>query len=150
MLVISLLDSSVGRALDYMAKNRSLVAVKTGFINVLLPTLFNFLHDIVQDCYTQFSLNSIVPMFLFNPVILTNPWIWRENQRGAPIGFSYSEIKFLNKNIVKCPNLNAIIRQSIYFFQFFFCFAVPSKGVNWDTWCELGQNLVNRHRCDCR
>ena len=27
---------------------------------------------------------------------------------------------------------------------------IPSKGVNWDTWCELGQNLVNRHRCDCR
>ena len=27
---------------------------------------------------------------------------------------------------------------------------VPSKGVNWDTWCELGQNLVNRHRCNCR
>ena len=27
---------------------------------------------------------------------------------------------------------------------------ITSKGVNWDTWCELGQNLVNRHRCDCR
>ena len=49
-----------------------------------------------------------------------NPWIWRENERGALIGFSYSEIRFLNKNIVKCPNLNAIFRQSIYFFQFFF------------------------------
>ena len=36
------------------------------------------------------------------------------------------------------------------FFPVFFCFAVPSKGVNWDTWSELGQNLVNRHRCDCR
>ena len=52
-----------------------------------------------------------------------DPWIWRENQRGALIGFSYSEIRFLNKNIVKCPTLNAIFRQSIYFFQFFFCFA---------------------------
>ena len=27
---------------------------------------------------------------------------------------------------------------------------IPSKGVNWDTWCELGQNRVNRQRCDCR
>ena len=48
-----------------------------------------------------------------------NPWIWRENQRGVLIGFSYSEIISLNKNIVKCLKLNAIFRQSIYFFQFF-------------------------------
>ena len=26
---------------------------------------------------------------------------------------------------------------------------LPLKGVNWDTWCELGENLVNRHCCDC-
>ena len=31
-----------------------------------------------------------------------NPWIWSEKQRGALLGFSYSEIRFLNKNIVKC------------------------------------------------
>ena len=49
-----------------------------------------------------------------------NPWIWRENQRGALIGFSYSEIRFLNKNIVKCLNLNAIFRESIYF-KFLVC-----------------------------
>ena len=52
-----------------------------------------------------------------------NPWIWRENQRGMLIGFSYSEIRSLNKNIVKCLKLNAIFRQGTYFFQFFFCFA---------------------------
>ena len=45
-----------------------------------------------------------------------NPWIWRENQRGVLIRFSYSEIRFRNKNIVKCLKLNAIFRQSIYFF----------------------------------
>ena len=34
---------------------------------------------------------------------LQNPWIWRDNQRGVLIGFSYSEIRFLIiKNIVKC------------------------------------------------
>ena len=49
-----------------------------------------------------------------------NPWIWRENQRGVLIGFSYSEIRFLNKNIVKYLKINAIFRQSIYFFQLFF------------------------------
>ena len=38
------------------------------------------------------------------------------------IGFSCSEIRFLNKNIIKCLKLNAIFRQSIYFFQFFFLF----------------------------
>ena len=36
------------------------------------------------------------------------------------IGFSYSEIKSLNKNIVKRLKLNAIFRQGTYFFQFFF------------------------------
>ena len=45
-----------------------------------------------------------------------------ENQVGALIGFSYSEIRFLNKNTVKCLKINAICRQSIYFFQFFFSF----------------------------
>ena len=49
-----------------------------------------------------------------------NPWIWRENQRGVLIDFSYSEIRFLNKNIVKCLKLNDIFCQSIYFLQFFF------------------------------
>ena len=50
-------------------------------------------------------------------VKVLNPWIWRENQRGVLIGFSYSEIISLNKNIVKCIKLNAIFRQSVYFFQ---------------------------------
>ena len=51
-----------------------------------------------------------------------NPWIWRENQRegGVLIGFSYIEIRFLNKNIVKYLKINAIFRQSIYFFQLLF------------------------------
>ena len=53
-----------------------------------------------------------------------NPWIWRENQRGALIGFSYSEIRFLNKNIVKCLKINVICRQSIYFFQFFLFWSI--------------------------
>ena len=51
---------------------------------------------------------------------LNNPWIWRENQRGVLIGFSYSEIRFLNKNIVKYLKINAIFRRSIYFVQLFF------------------------------
>ena len=59
-----------------------------------------------------------------------NPWIWRENQRWALIGFSYSEIRFLNKNIVKCLNLNAIFRESIYFFQFFFLFCSITYNTN--------------------
>ena len=38
------------------------------------------------------------------------------------IGFSYIEIRFLNKNIVKYLKINAIFRESIYFFQLFlFC-----------------------------
>ena len=54
---------------------------------------------------------------------LANPWIWHENQQGQ-VGFSYSEIRFLHKNMVKCLNVNAIFRESIYFFQYFlFCFA---------------------------
>ena len=52
--------------------------------------------------------------------LILYPWIWRENQQGVLIGFSYSEIRFLNKNIVKCLELNAIFRQSIHIFQFFF------------------------------
>ena len=32
---------------------------------------------------------------------------WRENQRGELIGFSYSEIRFLNKNIVKYLKIKA-------------------------------------------
>ena len=51
---------------------------------------------------------------------IPNPWIWRENQREAVIGFPYSEIRFLNKYIVKYLKINAIFSQSIYFFQFFF------------------------------
>ena len=61
---------------------------------------------------------------MWNPVLIDphswEPRIWRENQRGALIGFSYSEIRFLNKNIVKYLKINAIFRQSIYFFQLFF------------------------------
>ena len=44
---------------------------------------------------------------------------------GALIGFSYSEIRFLNKNIVKCLKIKAIYHQSgrvFIFSSFFFCF----------------------------
>ena len=49
-----------------------------------------------------------------------NPWIWRENKRRALIGFSYSEIRFPNKNIVKYLKINVIFCQSIYFSSCFF------------------------------
>ena len=57
--------------------------------------------------------------------MMGNPWIWRENQRGALIGFSYSEIRFINKNIVKYLKINAISRQrpEYLFFPVVFCFA---------------------------
>ena len=40
---------------------------------------------------------------------------------GGGIGFSYSEIRFLNKNIVKYLKINAIFAR--VFFQLFFCLA---------------------------
>ena len=44
-----------------------------------------------------------------------NPWIWRENQRWALIGLSYSEIRFLNKNKV---NYFFICACQVIFFDF--------------------------------
>ena len=74
--------------------------------------------EVVLNCYQHSCLWLCAMIRVLGDY--GNPWIWRENQRGALIGFSYSEIRFLNKNIVKCPILNAIFRQSIYFFPFFF------------------------------
>ncbi len=34
--------------------------MKTGLNNLLLPTLFNVVNNIVQHCYIRFRLNSIV------------------------------------------------------------------------------------------
>ena len=67
-----------------------------------------------------------------------NLWIGRENQRGALIGFSYSEIRFLNKDIAKCLNLNAIFRESIYFFHFFlFCSITYNTNLHFCGLCML-------------
>ena len=41
-------DSEPGRALDQLIT----MLMKTGLSNVLLPTLFNFVNNIVQRCYT--------------------------------------------------------------------------------------------------
>ena len=58
--------------------------------------------------------------------------VWRENQRGGGgvlIGFSYIEIRFLNKNIVKYLKVNAI-----------FCF-VPRRN---ETVLYLVSNIVEQ------
>ena len=48
--------------------------------------------------------------------------------------------------LIKKPRKNSI---SFSYLHFGYVLLLPLKGVNWVTWCELGQNLVNRHRCDC-
>ena len=40
---------------------------------------------------------------------------------------SYSEIRFLNKNIVKYLKINAIFRKSIYFFQLFLLYSIADN-----------------------
>ena len=61
----------------YTAKNDQVVAIlmKTGFNNVVRPTLFTVVNNIEQYCYTRFRLNNIVQCVnnvgrttLFNPV----------------------------------------------------------------------------------
>ena len=44
-----------------------------------------------------------------------NPWIWRENQRGALIGFSYSEIRFLNKNSKMSKSKRYFLPEYLFF-----------------------------------
>ena len=65
---------------------------------------------------------------------------------GALIGFSYSEITFLIKNIVKCPKINAICCQSIYFFQFFFCFEALQMTQSYNFFGLSGPSLI---KCIC-
>ena len=45
----------------------------------------------ISDSYI-YNADALVTKKLIQSI-----WIWRENQRGAPIGFSYSEIRFLKK-----------------------------------------------------
>ena len=100
------------------------------YISHILYAVFDYcLHFSIYFCPVWLAIYPLFNSFSWETQLRINSslddcdcnlWIWRENQRGALIGFSYSEIRFLDKNIVKCLNLNAIFRESIYFFQFFF------------------------------
>ena len=54
---------------------------------------------------------------------LMNPWIWRENQQGVLISFSYSEIRSLNLKYTKMPKIKCYFSPEYLFFPVIFCFA---------------------------